>query len=67
MFNKICFLNSFFSKRGLDVHPQTRLRFNNQNDHESVRILDILYEDEITHVAAGLKWFQYSCKKYDYV
>ena len=49
------------------MHPQTRLRFNNQNDHESVRILDILYEDEITHVAAGIKWFQYSCKKYDYV
>lgn len=64
---KLNFRNSLFSKRGLDVHPQTRLRFNNQNDHESVRILDILYEDEITHVAAGIKWFQYSCKKYDYV
>ena len=53
--------------RGLDVHPQTRQRFLNQNDHESVRLLDILYKDEITHVAAGIKWFQYSCVKYNYV
>ena len=54
-------------KRGLDVHPQTRHRFKNQNDHESVELLDILYKDEITHVAAGIKWFQYACKKYDLV
>lgn len=53
--------------RGLDVHPQTRLRFLNQNDVESIKILDILYNDEITHVAAGMKWFQYSCDKYNYV
>jgi uncharacterized ferritin-like protein (DUF455 family) len=53
--------------RGLDVHPQTRSRFANQNDHESVNLLDILYRDEITHVAAGLKWFQYACKKDNHV
>ena len=51
----------------MDVHPTTRLRFANQNDSISVEILDILYNDEITHVAAGLRWFQYSCKKFDYV
>lgn len=48
---------------GLDVHPQTRLRFANQKDQESVKLLDILYEDEITHVAAGIKWFQFTCQK----
>jgi uncharacterized ferritin-like protein (DUF455 family) len=50
--------------RGLDVHPQTRSRFFNQEDSESVELLDILYKDEVTHVAAGLKWFQYACEKY---
>lgn len=49
------------------MHPQTRLRFLNQKDHESVELLDILYEDEITHVAAGIKWFQFSCKKFNCV
>lgn len=53
--------------RGLDVHPQTRMRFFNQNDQESVNLLDILYEDEITHVACGLKWFEFVCKKYELV
>ncbi len=51
----------------MDVHPQTRQRFFNQKDDESVKLLDILYKDEITHVAAGIKWFQYGCRKYDYV
>ncbi len=49
------------------MHPQTRLRFANQKDPESINLLDILYQDEITHVAAGIKWFQFLCKSYDYV
>ncbi|CAM9411672.1 unnamed protein product [Lampetra fluviatilis] len=48
--------------RGLDVHPQTRARFAAQGDSESVLVLDTLYEDEVTHVAAGLRWFTYLCK-----
>ncbi|RNA43167.1 hypothetical protein BpHYR1_047226 [Brachionus plicatilis] len=48
---------------GLDVHPQTRARFANQHDEKSVKLLDILYQDEITHVAAGIKWFQYTCQQ----
>jgi uncharacterized ferritin-like protein (DUF455 family) len=64
MFNELARLavvHMVHEARGLDVHPQTRLRFLNQNDMESVKLLDILYDDEITHVAAGIKWFQYSC------
>jgi uncharacterized ferritin-like protein (DUF455 family) len=44
-----------------------RLRFLNQKDELSVELLDILYKDEITHVAAGIKWFQYVCNKYEQV
>ncbi|XP_072020752.1 uncharacterized protein [Amphiura filiformis] len=48
--------------RGLDVHPKTQERFARQSDKESVDILEIIYTDEITHVAAGLKWFTYACR-----
>ncbi|XP_072174054.1 uncharacterized protein HI_0077-like [Diadema setosum] len=48
--------------RGLDVHPKTQERFARQGDRESVDILEVIYTDEITHVAAGLKWFTYVCR-----
>lgn len=65
--SRLAIVHMVHEARGLDVHPQTRLRFANQNDEDSVKLLDILYKDEITHVAAGLKWFQYVCKKENYV
>lgn len=61
--SRLAIVHMVHEARGLDVHPQTRLRFLKNNDELSVELLDILYRDEITHVAAGIKWFQYSCKK----
>ncbi|XP_043101418.1 uncharacterized protein HI_0077-like isoform X2 [Puntigrus tetrazona] len=49
--------------RGLDVHPQTLSRFAAQGDASSVKVLEVIYADEITHVAAGLRWFTYICSK----
>lgn len=49
--------------RGLDVHPQTLSRFASQGDRGSVDLLEVIYRDEITHVAAGLKWFTYICSE----
>ncbi|XP_033126205.1 uncharacterized protein HI_0077-like [Anneissia japonica] len=34
--------------RGLDVHPKTQERFRHQGDEESVRLLEVIYKDEIT-------------------
>lgn len=58
---KTLFFVGFF--RGLDVHPQTLSRFAAQEDTSSVKILEVIYADEITHVAAGLRWFTYICSK----
>ncbi|XP_071788985.1 uncharacterized protein [Asterias amurensis] len=49
--------------RGLDVHPKTQQRFAKQQDAASVSILEVIYTDEITQVAAGLKWFTYVCRR----
>ncbi|XP_029431486.1 uncharacterized protein LOC115075330 [Rhinatrema bivittatum] len=51
--------------RGLDLHPQTLNRFAMQADEASVKLLEPIYRDEITHVAFGLKWFTYVCSKED--
>jgi uncharacterized ferritin-like protein (DUF455 family) len=49
--------------RGLDVTPATVARFEAAGDTRSAAILDRIYRDEIRHVRAGTKWFQWSCEK----
>ena len=47
--------------RGLDVTPPTITKLEAQGDQRSADILQRIYEDEITHVAAGVKWFSKIC------
>lgn len=45
--------------RGLDVTPGMIKAFQEQNDIELVNILTEIYNDEITHVHIGVKWFEF--------
>jgi uncharacterized ferritin-like protein (DUF455 family) len=47
--------------RGLDATPPIREKLRQVGDHEAVRILDIILNDEIIHVAIGDRWFRYFC------
>ena len=47
--------------RGLDATPPIRSKLLQAGDHEAVRILDIILDDEITHVAIGDRWFRHLC------
>ena len=47
--------------RGLDVTPGMMKRFNKAGDTATVSILETIYEDEKSHVAAGVKWFHEVC------
>jgi uncharacterized ferritin-like protein (DUF455 family) len=47
--------------RGLDVTPGMIKRFNKAGDTATVSILETIYEDEKSHVAAGVKWFYEVC------
>ncbi len=49
--------------RGLDVTPGMITRLNNVGDHDSAAILEIIYTEEIGHVAIGAKWFKYLAAK----
>jgi uncharacterized ferritin-like protein (DUF455 family) len=47
--------------RGLDVNPATIAKFKKAGDIESTEKLLLIHRDEITHVAAGQRWFSYIC------
>lgn len=62
---RLAIVHMVHEARGLDVHPQTLSRFAVQGDTKSVEALGVIYSDEITHVAAGLRWFTYVCGEED--
>lgn len=47
--------------RGLDVTPTMMAKFTAAGDTKSAKILDIIYQDEKTHVGAGTTWFRHLC------
>ena len=49
--------------RGLDVTPAMITKLKNAGDSRSAEILRIIHDDEITHVAAGARWFRHLCER----
>lgn len=47
--------------RGLDVNPMTIEKFRNSGDGESVKALEVIHNDEITHVTTGHRWLTWIC------
>ncbi|KAG6391516.1 hypothetical protein SASPL_149272 [Salvia splendens] len=46
--------------RGLDVVPTTISRFRKGGDEKTAELLEtVIYPEEITHCAAGVKWFKF--------
>ena len=48
--------------RGLDVTPGMIAKLKSANDPESAAVMQIIFDDEIGHVAFGSKWFHITCK-----
>jgi uncharacterized ferritin-like protein (DUF455 family) len=48
--------------RGLDLTPMITAKFDQANDNKSARLLDVIYEDEKSHVGIGMKWFLKGCE-----
>ena len=49
--------------RGLDVTPAMIAKLRSVDDEASALVLDRIYTDEITHVAAGRRWFQFEADR----
>ncbi|KAJ5794770.1 hypothetical protein N7457_001369 [Penicillium paradoxum] len=47
--------------RGLDVNPMTIEKFRKAGDAESVVSLEVIHNDEITHVTTGHRWLTWIC------
>lgn len=47
--------------RGLDVTPQMTEVFRNAGDTGAVAALEVIYAEEVGHVAYGSKWFNFMC------
>jgi len=47
--------------RGLDVTPAMIDSLKKAGDNDSVVVLNVIYRDEIGHVAVGRKWFEHFC------
>jgi uncharacterized ferritin-like protein (DUF455 family) len=47
--------------RGLDITPSLLDQMGEVGDPQSAAIFQIIYRDELGHVAVGAKWFRYLC------
>ncbi|OIO71123.1 MAG: hypothetical protein AUJ56_04880 [Zetaproteobacteria bacterium CG1_02_49_23] len=47
--------------RGLDVTPGIQQRLAKVGDQQAVGMLDVIFRDEVGHVAIGSRWFKYCC------
>jgi uncharacterized ferritin-like protein (DUF455 family) len=50
--------------RGLDVTPGLIAKLDGVRDGASARLLDVIYRDEIGHVAVGYRWFGWVCAQH---
>ena len=49
--------------RGLDVTPGMIDRLERFGDQQSADVLKVIYEEEVAHVAAGKRWFQWIAER----
>lgn len=52
--------------RGLDVTPGMIEIFRKAGDSQVVDALEVIYAEEVHHVAYGSKWFHFLCGRYDF-
>jgi len=49
--------------RGLDTTPLTCAKLRGNNDEPTALILDRIFNDEIKHLAIGVRWFEFDCAR----
>lgn len=60
---RVAIIHLVHEARGLDVNPGTIERFRRSGDLESVKVLQVIHHDEVTHVTSGHRWFTWICQQ----
>lgn len=60
---RICIISLVHEARGLDVNPMTIDKFRKAGDSDSVKSLEVIHNDEITHVTTGHRWLTWICQQ----
>jgi len=60
---RLAILHMVQEGHGLDVNPALRKKLRKIGDKESAELCEIIERDEVTHVAAGVKWFRFVAKE----
>lgn len=60
---RLAIIHLVHEARGLDVNPGTIERFRKAGDEDSVKVMEVIHADEVTHVTSGHRWFTWICKQ----
>ncbi|KAF8659281.1 hypothetical protein AX16_001856 [Volvariella volvacea WC 439] len=61
--SRLAIIHLVHEARGLDVNPSTIERFRKAGDIDSVKVMEVIHADEVTHVTAGHRWFTWICEQ----
>ncbi|KAG5730343.1 hypothetical protein E4T56_gene11719 [Termitomyces sp. T112] len=61
--SRLAIIHLVHEARGLDVNPGTIERFRKAGDVESVKVMEVIHADEVTHVTSGHRWFTWLCEQ----
>ncbi|KIM44247.1 hypothetical protein M413DRAFT_377826 [Hebeloma cylindrosporum] len=59
--SRLAIIHLVHEARGLDVNPATIERFRKAGDTDTVKIMEVIHADEVTHVTSGHRWFTWVC------
>ena len=63
LISRLAVVPMILEARGLDTTPIAVQRFKDAGDTETAAILDQIGAEEIPHVAAGVRWFEFICNR----
>lgn len=65
LFGRLAVVPMVLEARGLDVTPGMIDVFENAGETSAVAALKTIYEEEVSHVAYGSKWFHFLCGRHE--